>query len=419
MVVHQYIGARYVPYYYENSLDPTSTEWEPNVNYEALTVVTLPNQHSYISKKAVPDTVGSPALNAEYWLDTGSNDAYIQNLQDQIDIINGTLTDIEHDVDVLESSGRFWYIGDSFLGLRPNNWGTYLDHLMGKTDSYYTSESAIGFVHPGLDTGLNLTQKVLSLSDVPTDIDTVIVIAGCNDTTVTYEPDIQTNMGTLVAAIKTKAPNVKKIYFAYNGTYQGTVYSDYANRIPYLGSAYHDMEAAAKDDKITGFIKSVASQLQSSIVLSSDTVHPSNTGSLLIAKCLHNVLIGAGENTVNFTRKDHGIVYQLCEMDYVSAWIPINTILSFTGNVPARIYTALVSGANLPYFPRDYEQLKFPLIDASCTANGSTVFFSGHILVRPNGDISLYSETALNNVTQFKFNGGSPVITAPLFRQHI
>ena len=103
MSVHQYIGARYVPYYYQNSLDPTSTEWEPNVTYEALTVVTLPNQHSYISKKAVPDTIGSPALNAEYWLDQGTRDAYINSLQSQIDVINNTdLPAIDGRLDTVE-----------------------------------------------------------------------------------------------------------------------------------------------------------------------------------------------------------------------------------------------------------------------------------------------------------------------------
>lgn len=103
MSLHQYIGARYVPYYYQNSLDPTSTEWEPNVTYEALTVVTLPNQHSYISKKTVPDTIGSPALNAEYWLDQGSRDAYINSLQSQIDTINNTdLPAIDGRLDTLE-----------------------------------------------------------------------------------------------------------------------------------------------------------------------------------------------------------------------------------------------------------------------------------------------------------------------------
>lgn len=91
MAMHQYIGARYVPYYYENSLDPTSTEWEPNVTYEPLTVVTLPNLHSYISKKLVPDTIGSPASNPAYWLDTGYANAYIAQLQQDVSDINDIL----------------------------------------------------------------------------------------------------------------------------------------------------------------------------------------------------------------------------------------------------------------------------------------------------------------------------------------
>ena len=93
MAMHQYIGARYVPYYYENSLDPTSTEWEPNVNYEPLTVVTLPNLHSYISKKYVPASVGSPVDNPEYWLDSGYANAYIAQLQQEVNDINAVLNE--------------------------------------------------------------------------------------------------------------------------------------------------------------------------------------------------------------------------------------------------------------------------------------------------------------------------------------
>ena len=88
MPVRQYIGARYVPTYYQNSLDPTSSEWEANVNYDPLTIVSLPNMHSYQSKKFVPSTIGSPASNPEYWYDQGYASAYYQALQDQIDDMN-------------------------------------------------------------------------------------------------------------------------------------------------------------------------------------------------------------------------------------------------------------------------------------------------------------------------------------------
>ena len=49
----QYVGARYVVKVYENSQNPLSAEWEQNVNYEPLTMVTY-NYGTYVSKKPVP-----------------------------------------------------------------------------------------------------------------------------------------------------------------------------------------------------------------------------------------------------------------------------------------------------------------------------------------------------------------------------
>ena len=66
----QYIGARYVPIWYVNSVDQTAN-WEVNVEYEPLTWVTTPNNHLYLSKKTVPDNIGTPAENTLYWLDMG------------------------------------------------------------------------------------------------------------------------------------------------------------------------------------------------------------------------------------------------------------------------------------------------------------------------------------------------------------
>ena len=127
MALHQYIGARYVPIYYQNSLDPTSTEWEPNVNYEALTVVTLPNQHSYISKKSVPDTIGSPALNAEYWLDTGSDNAYIHDLNERVDKISADIS-TEFDSTVSYSEGDLVTHEDVLYVFNVNHTGAWDDN---------------------------------------------------------------------------------------------------------------------------------------------------------------------------------------------------------------------------------------------------------------------------------------------------
>lgn len=87
MAERQYIGARYVIKIYENSADAGSAEWEANTNYEPLILVTY-NNGSYLSKKQVPATVGNPASNTDYWVQTGFYNGQIASLQSQIDDIN-------------------------------------------------------------------------------------------------------------------------------------------------------------------------------------------------------------------------------------------------------------------------------------------------------------------------------------------
>lgn len=91
-MVRQYIGARYVTKIYENSQDPSSAEWESSVNYEPLTMVTY-NFGSYLSKKEVPASVGNPADNPTYWVQTGFYNGQIANLQQQIDDIKSDMSE--------------------------------------------------------------------------------------------------------------------------------------------------------------------------------------------------------------------------------------------------------------------------------------------------------------------------------------
>ena len=93
--MRQYIGARYVTKIYENSLDPSSAEWEASVNYEPLTMVTY-NNGSYLSKKEVPAAIGDPASNPTYWVQTGFYNGQIIYLQSEIDDINDAIGDINN-----------------------------------------------------------------------------------------------------------------------------------------------------------------------------------------------------------------------------------------------------------------------------------------------------------------------------------
>lgn len=89
----RYIGARYVIKIYENSNDPSSAEWEAGVTYEPLTMVTYQNG-SYLSKKNIPGTIGDPAANPLYWVQTGFYNGQIASLQAQIDAINNIIDSI-------------------------------------------------------------------------------------------------------------------------------------------------------------------------------------------------------------------------------------------------------------------------------------------------------------------------------------
>ena len=125
MAVRQYIGARYVIKIYENSTDPSSAEWEGSVNYEPLTLVTY-NNGSYLSKKDIPASVGNPAANPTYWVQTGFYNGQIANLQAQIDAINNTtISSVESAIQALTDrinniktplEKNILLIGNSYIG---------------------------------------------------------------------------------------------------------------------------------------------------------------------------------------------------------------------------------------------------------------------------------------------------------------
>jgi len=296
MSVHQYIGARYVPYYYENSLDPSSTEWEPNVNYEALTVVTLPNQHSYISKKAVPDTIGSPATNAKYWLDTGSDNAYIQALQDQIDIINNTdLPAIDGRLDRLESiseKGDIIAVFDSYGTTHGNPTGdntTIPDIMQSLTDRTIRPivASSCGFVeNAGGGTFydfLNTYLTTLTTADKEK-ITTVVVAAGYNDFGAAKSA-LRTNMQAFYNKCKAELPNVNQLCFGYiaNGD-DGQNVPTHSTKAQQM-TCYYNFKEICSELNIE-WLENVDCVLHDYNLLTSDGHHPTVDGKVALGHAL-------------------------------------------------------------------------------------------------------------------------------------
>lgn len=94
MATIQYIGARYVPKFYEGS---SGTDWEQGVSYEPLTIVTY-SGNSYTSKKVVPSTIDSPNLNPEYWANTGNYNAQIGQFQADLNEVSGEVSQLAYSV---------------------------------------------------------------------------------------------------------------------------------------------------------------------------------------------------------------------------------------------------------------------------------------------------------------------------------
>lgn len=90
MGVRQYIGARYVPKFYENSNN--TSEWQAGVIYEPLTIVTY-NGNSYTSKKPVPANIGDPSSNTEYWVATGLYNEQVESLRQQFEELKNGIVD--------------------------------------------------------------------------------------------------------------------------------------------------------------------------------------------------------------------------------------------------------------------------------------------------------------------------------------
>lgn len=84
MALHQYIGARYVPKFYENSQN--TNEWRAGVIYEPLTIVSW-NGNSYTSKKVVPANIGDPSSNPEYWAATGLYNTQVEELRQEVEAL--------------------------------------------------------------------------------------------------------------------------------------------------------------------------------------------------------------------------------------------------------------------------------------------------------------------------------------------
>ena len=231
----QYIGARYVIKIYENSQTPSSAEWEANVAYEPLTLVTYLNS-SYLSKKAVPANIGNPASNPTYWVCTGAYNGQIYELQEDVRELKAEDLDIRHDFAEADTSIRTDFTtadtniinsmaescipkrlviitdsyGEGVSGQTP--FLTPLQSIMNlSNDDFITMvEGGMGFAHVGNSGHTAYTLLQLNAPNVsnPQTITDVAFCMGINDISEDIN-DVRTGLSNAVAYAHTTFPNAR------------------------------------------------------------------------------------------------------------------------------------------------------------------------------------------------------------------
>lgn len=213
MSERQYIGARYVPKFYENSLG--GAEWTSNTQYEPLTIVTR-NGNSYTSKKPVPSNIGAPEDNGEYWVSTGIYNEQIETYRAEVEAIEPVVTKLNNNI-----NGKYIFIADSYGMSEYGNWCYYLAQCLGLSASDYHSVIVSGGSLYAGNLLSNLTAYANTLSSDEKDgVGKVVYLGGINDAHTDASTgdfaNVKTGLSDLCTYVKNNFTNAT-FYIGYIG----------------------------------------------------------------------------------------------------------------------------------------------------------------------------------------------------------
>lgn len=300
MANRQYVGARYVPKFYQGT---NGNEWDSGVAYEALTVVTYLN-NSYTSKKPIPARTITPNLDTEYWALTGNYNGMIGQLDNKIDNVeeelNTKITNVENSLDISTFlSGTIVLIGDSYLaGYTPGgditSWGTYLKNKLNKDDVYSFYKSGSGFCNT-VD-GENFITLITTASQEEeidnSKVTLVLFGGGYNDFGYSVEQK-RTAINNAITSVNTNFPNAKSI-FAFMPWDMGSNAMTLFNKLDNL-ERYFD---AIKDTEMI-FLSNIYTVLQNNkSYFANDLKHPNSDGQKAIASAIISALYDNYNGTI-------------------------------------------------------------------------------------------------------------------------
>lgn len=293
MAVTQYIGARYVPKFYENGNG--TADWTSNTQYEPLTIVTR-NGNSYTSKKYVPASVGAPENNSAYWASTGIYNSQVEEYRQEVAAVSAALTDLETDLNTELYSTKpvgmkkTIIISDSY-GVRES--GRMINTLVSKCDlagNYWSSAiGSTGFAHASEgQTFLTMFNSLVSglSADQLNDVTHVIVVGGANDTLET-ESAVSSAISTFYNRAREVCPNAI-VYIGFIGVkFDWTVGYKYGN----MSAVYRRTANSLWKCK---YLQGVEYVLHNIAYLNDDLLHPNVTGCDALAGGIYNALTGSG-----------------------------------------------------------------------------------------------------------------------------
>lgn len=295
MPVRQYVGARYVPKFYQNSQGNGAT-WESNTPYEALTIVTY-NNNSYTSKISVPENIGAPNQNSQYWVLTGNYNAQVEEYRSQTESLqNNVSTNTSNIIKSTSMQGRnIIFIGDSFGTIKTNG-RTMFDicaNLLGVTEYKQVSVSSRGFT-TSLENPANFLGELQSIDTIKTNVTDIVVMGGPND--------VSSNANAIDNAINNFCS------WAHNNYINANIWIGFEGR--HWSDEYHDKSIntvlpAYKNctNHNALYLNGIDNVLHSTTNLISDALHPSDSGVQKLGIALANCLNGSYPDTYELIQR--------------------------------------------------------------------------------------------------------------------
>lgn len=290
----QYIGARYVPKFYQNP-DTGDMTWKSGVGYEPLTVVKYQDD-TYTSKKPVGSGVGNPAANPSYWAKTADFNAALVALQNEVHTLQAEVAGVSGN----PKDHKFLFVGDSYGTVTDNIVAPFLNALgiYGAGNYHSVCSGGAGFIDSNSFYDELVNYNYSTPRDEFTDI---IVIGGVNDAdpnnTPTYS-GIQSAIDNFMQYARSEYPNAK-VYIGCVGGVTGTgVHANYnANLNTVVLNAYRDC-AKFGAQYLTG-VENVMNDYYNCFV--TDGVHPNSTGAALLGHALAQAWLSGSAKVCRYT----------------------------------------------------------------------------------------------------------------------